>query len=262
MTPIIFSVSLLTMPENIKPKKSELVIGPNAVEALLEKRPAQIIRLVVQLGTSTRKVHELANAAKKLKIHVQQLPSAKLDKYNPNHQGVIAFTHSRPLDDWNDLFKEVMDLDFALIVVSAGLEDPRNLGACIRSAHALGVHSVLLPRKGGCGLTETCSKAAAGSLEKVKVCKPPVLDKAIMDLKSAGFHIAGLDNPGTAIGEAEFEPKQVLIIGGEDKGIPPYLRKHCDAICDIPMVEGAHSYNASVALSIGMYEYRYKFPLT
>ena len=141
-------------------------------------------------------------------------------------------------------------------VDSKNIEDPRNLGACIRSSLALGVDILLLPAKGMCGITPSVARTSAGALEKLRICRPDNLEGAIGELKMAGYQILGLDaDTETNLAGFEFADHVVLAVGGEDVGLPPFIKKQCDAILRIPMKPEAHSYNASVALSLGLYEY-------
>jgi 23S rRNA (guanosine2251-2'-O)-methyltransferase len=142
-----------------------------------------------------------------------------------------------------------------IIAVGTNIEDPRNLGACIRSSLALGVDLLLIPAKGMCGITPTVARTSAGALEKLHICRPNNLEGVIAQLKEAGYQIVGLD-AATDINLAgfDFEKQIVIAVGGEDQGLPPFIRKQCDAIVRIPMMPDAHSYNASVALSLGLYE--------
>jgi 23S rRNA (guanosine2251-2'-O)-methyltransferase len=242
--------------------RDQFVAGPNAVSALLDERSQQVHRIVILKDSKNPKLYQLQQKAEKLKIHCQQLPQNKLDSYTQNNQGVIAFCHQRNLDNWTEVKDDLISREKALIFVAVGIEDPRNLGAIIRSAHGLDVDAILLPNKGGCGLTSTVAKVAAGALEKAVLCKPRNLEQEVADLKAAGFQIVALDHPGThSIYDATFTAKTVLITGGEDQGIPPYLHKQCDQILEIPMRADAHSFNTSVALSIGLYEFRRQFKI-
>ncbi len=234
----------------------EFVCGPNAVESLLSNSPERVHRLVFLQDSGKPRLYELQKMAKKLKIHYQQLPPAKLDAISTRNQGVIALCHQREMDSW-DLVKDAfLDSDGQeLIVVASGLEDPRNLGACIRSCVALGVDALLLPAKGNCGLTPVVARTSAGALEQLTICRPGKLEHELAELKAAGYQIIGLDGRSQkGSWEVGYGEKMVLIIGGEDRGIPPYLRKQCDALIRLPMSQIAHSYNASVALSLGLYE--------
>lgn len=247
-------------------KKETAICGHNAVLALLEENPLRINRILFEAQNANRKLHLLQNQAKKQKIHCQQVDEKVLLKYHNRHQGVVALLHERPLDAWEDLFR-----DLAMnhtgpcgVVIPSNVEDPRNLGACIRSAVALGAKAMLLPHKGGCGLTAAVSKTASGALEKLSICRPQALERAIDDLKSAGFKVYALEDlpEATWIEETPLAEKAIWITGGEDKGVPPYLMKKADHCVKIPMNPEAHSFNTSVALSLGLYEWQRSLKFT
>jgi 23S rRNA (guanosine2251-2'-O)-methyltransferase len=114
----------------------------------------------------------------------------------------------------------------------------------------------MLPAKGMCGITPAVARSAAGALDKMKICRPNNLEAAVGELKLAGYQILGLDaDTETNLAGFEFSDQAVIAVGGEDVGLPPFIRKQCDAVLRIPMMPEAHSYNASVALSLGLYEY-------
>jgi len=229
--------------------------GPHAVLALLEERPAQVNRLLFLRNSGNPRLYELQKKAESLRIPCQQLPAEKLNRYSRHHQGVIALCHLRPLDEWPAVKEKIAALQSGIVVVLAGIEDPHNLGACARSALALGAAAILLPARGGCGLTESAMRASAGALERVTICRPPILDAAILELKEIGWRVIRLwEGASEQLHKLEPAPKTLLIVGGEEEGVPPYLRKVSDLAVRLPMNSAANSYNASVALSLALYE--------
>jgi 23S rRNA (guanosine2251-2'-O)-methyltransferase len=168
--------------------------------------------------------------------------------------------NEKELLDWQDVREELFQAkdngEKKLVAVATNIEDPRNLGACIRSCLALGVDLFLIPAKGMCGITPSVARTSAGALEKMRVCRPDNLEAAIGELKMAGYQVAGLDaDTETNLADYKFADQVVIAVGGEDVGLPPFVKKQCDAILRIPMMPEAHSYNASVALSLGLYEF-------
>ncbi|MDR2555219.1 MAG: RNA methyltransferase [Fibromonadaceae bacterium] len=242
--------------EHSKPQRA--IGGMRDVEELLKKKPGHVHRVLFKLKSGNAKLYELQKLAKQANVHIQQVEEKLLDKLTKRHNGVIALCHEKPVMPWNDTRKillEVKQNDIPCrIVVAANLEDPHNLGACIRSSLALGVNFMLIPSKGSCGLTPTVERSSAGALEKINICRPGNLEVALKELKEAGYQIVGLDGKSeTSIVGFEFSKHLVMAIGGEDKGLPPYIRKYCDSVVKIPMSAEAHSYNASVALSLALY---------
>lgn len=239
---------------------SSIVAGINAVEALLRESPGKVNHLVLLHGGNHKKLHELQKLAVNANIRVHQLPKARLDGwYAGQHQGVLAFTNSRPIDEWpavkEALLKAKDDGIDPLVVVPAAMEDPRNLGACIRSAVCLGADAVLTHNKGGAGLTPAVAKTAAGAMEQIAISQVGDIEKELKGLRDAGFKVLGLDaEAGRDLTEVDFTGPMVLVVGGEDRGIPPHVMRACTGFVRIPMAAGGHSFNASVALSLLLYE--------
>lgn len=234
--------------------------GIKEVYELLEKNPLQVHRILFMHQSGNPKLYELQKMAKRAHVHVQQVDSKVLDSYaRPNH-GVVALMNEKELLSWENVreefFKAKETGERKLIAVATNIEDPRNLGACIRSCLALGVDIFLIPAKGMCGITPSVARTSAGALEKLRVCRPDNLEAAIGELKMAGYQILGLDaDTETSLADFKFADHAVIAVGGEDVGLPPFIKKQCDAVLRIPMMPEAHSYNASVALSLGLYEY-------
>ncbi|MDR0516384.1 MAG: RNA methyltransferase [Fibromonadaceae bacterium] len=241
------------------PKQQRAIGGIRDVEEILRKKPGLVHRVLFKLKSGNTKLYELQKLAQQSNAHVQQVEEKLLDKLTKRHGGVVALCHEKAVLPWNDTRKILLEAKQnnipCKIVVAANLEDPHNLGACIRSSLALGVRLMLIPAKGSCGLTPSVERSAAGSLEKMDICRPGNLEFALGELKEAGYQIVGLDGKSeTSIKNFSFSKHLVMAIGGEDKGLPPYIRKFCNAELKIPMSPEAHSFNTSVALSLGLYE--------
>jgi 23S rRNA (guanosine2251-2'-O)-methyltransferase len=234
--------------------------GIREVRELLEKEPMRVHRILFKQNSGDSRLYALQKQAKKLHVHVQQVEAIILDSYAKPNQGIVALCNEKTLLKWDEICAEFLDAkrknEQKLIAVATNIEDPRNLGACIRSALGLGVDLLLLPAKGMCGITPTVAKTSAGALDKMRICRPENLEATISELRTAGYQVLGLDaDTETNLAGYEFSNQVVLAVGGEDVGIPPFIRKQCDAILRIPMKPEAHSYNASVALSLGLYEW-------
>lgn len=234
--------------------------GIREVSELLEKDPMRIHRILFKQNSGDSRLYALQKQAKRSKIHVQQVETRILESYARPNQGIVALCNEKSLLQWDSVQEEFLSAvekgERKLIAVATNIEDPRNLGACIRSALGLGVDLLLLPAKGMCGITPTVAKTSAGALDKMRICRPDNLEAVIGLLRSAGYQVLGLDaDTETNLAGYDFQDQVVLAVGGEDIGLPPFIRKQCDAILRIPMKPDAHSYNASVALSLGLYEW-------
>lgn len=234
--------------------------GIKEVEELLTKEPLKVHRVLFMHQSGNPKLYALQKLAKREHVHVQQVDSKILDSYARPNQGVVALMNEKELLKWEEVRQEFFDAkekgERKLIAVATNIEDPRNLGACIRSSLALGVDILLLPAKGMCGITPSVARTSAGALEKMRICRPSNLEAAVGELKLAGYQILGLDaDTDVNLAGFEFSDQAVIAVGGEDVGLPPFIKKQCNAVLRIPMLPEAHSYNASVALSLGLYEY-------
>lgn len=169
-----------------------------------------------------------------------------------NHQGVIAFGAPHryaEIDEIPEFSK--------LLVVLDGVEDPHNLGAIVRTAHAAGASAVVIPERRAAGLTDTVTKAAAGALEHLPVVRVVNVTKTLDKLKKEGWWIYGLDERGEkSYSGIEYIQPTVLVLGGEGYGIHQNTRKHCDVLIRIPMAGVISSLNVSVAAGIVLFEWR------
>jgi 23S rRNA (guanosine2251-2'-O)-methyltransferase len=142
-----------------------------------------------------------------------------------------------------------------LILVPASVEDPRNLGSIIRSAVAFGVDAILLERGNTAPLSETVAKTSAGMLEHLPICRPRSLEAVLDELKQRGLRVVGAEAGATTPpGQVDFRQSTVIILGGEHRGLPAYLRKRCDELVGIPIAAKAESLNVSVAAGVLLYE--------
>ncbi len=234
--------------------------GIREVTELLQKDPMRVHRILFKQNSGDSRLYALQKAAKKAHVHVQQVETRILDSYARPNQGVVALCNEKTLLQWNEISEEFLTAkergEKKLIAVATNIEDPRNLGACIRSALGLGVDLLMIPAKGMCGITPTVAKTSAGALEKMRICRPENLEATVAMLKLAGYQVLGLDaNTDTMLSGFDFAEQVIIAVGGEDVGLPPFIAKQCDAILRIPMKPEAQSYNASVALSLGLYEW-------
>lgn len=148
-----------------------------------------------------------------------------------------------------------------MLVVLDGVEDPHNLGAIIRTAHAAGVDAILVPERRAVGLTETVAKAAAGALEYLPVVRIGNVSKTLEDLKKQGFWIYGLDERGEHLySDVDFTEPAAVVFGSEGQGLHQNVQNHCDFLVRIPMTGPISSLNVSVAAGVVLFEWRRKEP--
>ncbi len=142
----------------------------------------------------------------------------------------------------------------AVILVLDGIQDPRNLGACLRSASAFGVSCVVVPRHGAAPLNALAVKAASGGVEQVTALAVPNLARALREIQEAGFWLIGLDpHASRSIEQGSFTDRTALVLGGEAAGLKRLTREACQDLVRIPMRGDAESLNVSVAAGIALY---------
>ncbi len=243
--------------DNKGPENNQAIFGIHAVEELISKNRNSIDKIYFTEKFKEGALFELMRNAKKLKLNYANIPEEKLETMcgNSRHQGVVAFRTIRSYDPESDLWKIAEEDEAPLFIIASSLEDPGNLGAIIRSSAAFGASAVILERKGSVQLNGTVAKTSAGMIEAMTIVKPNRLEALVSELKLGGFTVIGADGTGdTTVYKTNLKGPTVLIMGGEHKGIPPYLKKQCDNIVSIPMMPGVESLNVSVAAGIIMYE--------
>lgn len=220
------------------------------LEALRAGRPFE--RLLVVRGAGGPRLQEIIEEARGRSIPVRFEPREALERVSGTsaHQGVVALAAAKGYVALDDIAA-----DAKLLVVLDGVEDPHNLGAIIRTAHAAGAAAIVVPERRAAGLTDTVAKAAAGALEHLPICQAGNINRALESLKKRGFWIYGLDERGGQdYDRTDFATPTVLVLGGEGKGLHQQAAKHCDAIVRIPMAGRISSLNVSVAAGVVLFE--------
>ena len=237
-------------PRNAK-SSHNTVIGIHAVEALLIHSPEKIQDLYLNQSRHDEKFAKIISLAKLSHIAIQKLTDI------PEHsQGVVAICHPSAQKLHTDIKDILENLSKpALFLILDGVQDPHNLGACIRSANAAGVDAVIIPKDRAAPLNETAKKAASGAAEFTTVITVTNLSQTIELLKKHNVWIYGLD--GTAkktIYSEDFKHSTAFVLGGEGEGLRRLTREHCDGLVSIPMVGEIESLNVSVAAGICLFE--------
>jgi 23S rRNA (guanosine2251-2'-O)-methyltransferase len=210
-------------------------------------------RVHVARGASNARLQEIIELCRARHIPVRFENKDSLDRMvrETSHQGVVADTAA-----WNYAsLDDVIDRD-GLLVVLDGVEDPHNLGAIIRSAHAAGATAVVVPERRAAPMTEAVAKAAAGALALLPVARVTNLNRALEQLKEHGYWLYGLDERGDRLHtEAGFAARAALVVGGEGPGLHEQVRKKCDFLLRIPMAGQIASLNVSVATGVVLFEW-------
>lgn len=211
------------------------------------------MQLFITVGRRSRNTAEAVRLAESYGIPIEALDPKQLTKKaaTAQHQNLVAEVHPTPLLSLDDLI-EAQPATAPPILLLDGVQDPRNFGAILRSAAALGAGGVVWPKDNAVGLTPVVAKAAAGALEVVPLARVTNLARAVSTLKEAGYWALAADAHGDKIlGVDELPRPCCLVIGAEGKGVRPLVLRNCDARVRIPIEEGVvSSLNASVAAAI------------
>ena len=223
-------------------------------EALRAGRPLE--RVLIAKEVTGPRIQELVELCRDRGIPVRFEPKERLDKAaagSTHHQGVVAFGTA---ERYSTL--EETAAAGGLHVVLDGVEDPHNLGAMIRTAHAAGAAAVVIPERRAVGLTDTVARAAAGALAYIPVVRVTNINRTLEDLKKRGYWIYGLDERGTQnYTEIEYAAPSAFVLGAEGRGLHEQTAKHCDFLVRIPMPPGGvASLNVSVAAGVVLFEWR------
>ena len=237
-----------------KQPPDDLIWGRRPVlEALRAECPLR--RLLVAKGAHGPVIDEIFARARQAHIPYDLRDKAQLDRLaGPRHQSVVAYAAAASYADFDHVLAHLPAP--ALLVFLDQVQDPHNLGAIIRSAHALGAQGVVVPSREAAGLSPAALKAAAGATQHLPVCRVDNLQKALQKAAACGLFIAGLDARGEQpLTTADFAQPCALVIGSEGKGLRRMVQKRCDVLLHIPMPgEAIGSLNASVAAGIALYE--------
>lgn len=234
----------------------EFIAGRNPVlEALRSDR--EINKIWIAEGAQKGPVQQIIKKAKEKNVLVQFVPKQKIDQMSEeNHQGVVASVAAYDYAELDDLFaKAEKSGEEPFFLLLDEIEDPHNLGSIMRTADAVGVHGIIIPKRRAVGLTAAVAKASTGAIEYIPVVRVTNLARTIDELKERGVWIAGTDAKG-AEDYRRFDGKMPLglVIGSEGKGMGRLIRDKCDFLIQLPMAGRVTSLNASVAAGILMYE--------
>jgi 23S rRNA (guanosine2251-2'-O)-methyltransferase len=235
-----------------------LVFGLHAVRVLLQQHPERVRQLWLQQGREDARVAELRQLAIDQGLRVQSRPAAELERLAVGgvHQGVVAEVEPARVMDEGDLEERVKAAGpAALVLVLDGVQDPHNLGACLRTADAVGATAVVAPRDRAAGLTPVARKVAAGAAETVPFAQVTNLARTLGRLKEAGVWVVGTEaEAARSLHEADLTGPLAIVLGAEGHGMRRLTREACDFTVRLPMRGVVESLNVSVAAGILLYE--------
>jgi len=226
-------------------------------EALRAKRPLE--RILVAQGAAGPRIQAVIDLARQSGVPVRFEPRASIDRLagTAAHQGVMALGAAKKYADLQSVAGASSAPTGGLLLVLDGIEDPHNLGAIIRTAHAAGATGVVIPERRAASLTDVVGKAAAGALEHLPVVRVTNINRSLEELKQQGYWIYGLDERGAELYDrVEYTEPTAIVLGAEGKGLHEQVRRHCDVLVRIPMAGKISSLNVSVAAGIVLFEWK------
>ena len=239
-----------------RPKKSSLVIGPQAVIAAISGGQ-QLDKIYLDTKALGQEINEIKKLAAQHAIPVNYVPAVKLNSFNiSGHEGCVAMIARVQYHNLQEIISFVVDKgESPLFLMMDGITDIRNIGGIARTAFCTGVHAIIIPEKGVGALNEDAILTSAGALEKIPVCRVNSLMKAVDELHLNGIKVFASEMTAAKnIYDCDFKEPCAIMIGSEDNGIYPALLKICDEKIKIPMKGDFESLNVSVATGMILYE--------
>jgi len=238
--------------------KNEIIYGMHAVDALLDRQPERVIEIYALKGRDDERLHQVLNKAKEWGVSVQFMQRKALDEKSDGeqHQGIIARVKAAKVLTDNDLYPILAALDVPpFLLILDGVTDPHNLGACLRSAEAAGVHAVIIPKDNSASLTPVVRKVACGAAESIPLIHVTNLARAMRALQDKGIWIYGTAGEAEQnIYDCKLTSGMALAMGAEGKGLRRLTREHCDELIKLPMAGEVSSLNVSVAAGVCLFE--------
>ncbi|WP_426415826.1 23S rRNA (guanosine(2251)-2'-O)-methyltransferase RlmB [Aestuariirhabdus sp. LZHN29] len=236
---------------------SEISFGVHAVASMLDNHPEQVQELILQRGKSGERINELLHSAEINGIRVSYKDKRWMDeRLNGVHQGVAAKVAMLQAGNETRLEQVLDALEVPpLLLILDGVTDPHNLGACLRSADAAGVHAVIAPKDRSAPLNATVRKVSCGAAEVIPYIEVTNLARTMRALQQRGVWITGTAGEATeSLFDLDMTGALALVMGAEGKGMRRLTREHCDRLAYLPMSGEVSSLNVSVATGVCLFE--------
>lgn len=238
--------------------KSITIFGFHAIQAQLDSNPQDLIKVYALDKRSDKRLNNLLNQVNQLGIRLNYQSKQQLDKLTKaqSHQGIVAEILLPTLPNHNALLEFVLSLKkSALILILDSIQDPRNLGACLRSANAAGVDCVVVNKDGSAPINALVHKTAAGALNQLKIFSVTNLARSIKALQDNNIWVVGLDgSTQQSLYSVDLTSPIAIVMGAEGNGLRVLTKKTCDQLALIPMQGNVESLNVSVATGIALFE--------
>jgi len=238
--------------------KSIYIYGFHSIESLLKTNPESILKVIIETKRKDKRVNDLIQELRSQKIAFSNTNKNDLDRIakGESHQGVISEVILPSLSNEESLYKSISNnISKPIILILDSIQDPRNLGACLRSANAAGVDYVVINKDGSAPINAIVHKTSAGAINSLKIFHVTNLSRTIQEIQKRGIWVIGLDsNSESTIYNVNLTDATAIVMGSEGKGIRRLIKERCDQIVAIPMSGNIESLNVSVATGISLFE--------
>lgn len=248
------------MTKNIKKKggnqSTEILFGFHPVLEALKTKKREFFEIYISKNITNR-TNQIISIAQVQNITVKEINTDQLSKLtgSDQHQSIAAKVSIYPYFKLSDILDTKKTNKESVFLLADNICDPRNLGALIRTAYATGINSIIIPKNRAVMPSPLVSKVSAGALEHIKIIMVINMTKTIQEMKKKGVWIIGMDHKSSnVLWEFDFTFPMAIVIGAEEKGIRPLVKKNCDFLISIPQKGNVSSLNASVAGALVMYE--------
>lgn len=242
-----------------EPRDNDVVVGIHSAASVLERSPDRVRRVLLAKNWHGKRLHALYELARSQNIKVKPVPRLTLDRIAKGlpHQGIALEVQAFKTRTEIEFEQDCAEWDQPLLLVLDGIQDPRNLGACLRAADGAGVDAVLLGKNRCAPLTEVVHRTSTGVVDSMYLVEVSNIARRLDWLKARGFWLTGAaGDSDTAYSEVDYRGPTAIVVGGEEKGIRQLTAKKCDYIVSIPMYGQASSLNVAVATGVLLYEAR------
>ena len=237
---------------------SEYIVGRNPVIEHLQRGTQVVEKIWIAKGHTHSRIQYIVTMAEKAGVPIKHCPRRELDRLEPSvpHQGVIAFVSPTRYNDLSSILAKIGRSEHnALLIVLDNIQDPRNLGAILRTAEAVNADAVIIPKNRAVGITAAVHKASAGASIYVPIVKVTNIAQTIDTLKNRGIWVAGAaEDASCSYTDADFRVPLCLVLGSEGKGLRRLVKQKCDYLVHLPMLGKIGSLNVSVATGVLLYE--------
>ena len=237
---------------------SKVLTGFHAVTSRLRQRPETVSEIYMDAERADARAKDLRKLAERLNVRVISVDAKRLDGMagGVRHQGVVAQASTLEVPKFIEDVLESID-EPPLLLILDGVQDPHNLGACLRVADGAGAHAVIAPKDRSVGLTTAAIKVASGAAESVPYIVVTNLARTMRDLKDKNIWLIGADDSASeSIYQAKLDGAIALVLGAEGEGLRRLTKESCDLLVSIPMLGSVSSLNVSVASGVCLYEAR------